>query len=164
MKRFGAFLSSSLLIAACSAGAPEEAVSDASAIAMVEELSEPSVVPIAPQPITFEDIEKNDLFGAGCAFVAPGATEPILLTQNEKGWFKLEGRIVELSSDRSSDPMPFATWSKYVGLDNWLTLSRDNAQEQQTGDEVASAPGELVIHDANEHVVFRSVGEVECGA
>ncbi|MEZ5744405.1 MAG: hypothetical protein R3D89_11955 [Sphingomonadaceae bacterium] len=137
---------------------------DAQAVAKVERLSTPPVLPITPQPITFPDIEENNLFGAGCAALVEGVKDPIFLGSDEQGWLMLEGEIVRLSADQSSESLPFAAWSKYIGQENWLTITRDAEEEQQTGDEVWSAPGEIVIHDFADRVVYRARASIECGA
>lgn len=149
-------------LAACG-GKEREAdpAEDARAVAMVEKMSTPPVIPIMPREITAADIERNDLSVSGCAFVLPSDKDPIFLAGQKLGWLKLDGRIVELTSDRSSDEMPYGTWTKYIGLENWLTLSRA-AAEERTDDPAAATRGEIVIHDANEKVVFRARGSIRC--
>ena len=151
-------------LAGCADEPPSDPAADAEAIAKAERMSAPPRIMIEPQPITFADIEENDLFGAGCNAMIEGADDPVFLAQEKKGWIKLEGRIVELTSDRSSDPLPYDTWTKYIGLENWLEMERDAARKTRSGDETVAAPGEIVIHDSADRVVFRSNASIDCGA
>ena len=163
-----AILTGALLLAlAGCAQAENEPVSnerDEEAIAEVERMSRPPTLAIAPQQITFQDIEEGNLFGAGCAAMVPGIEEPVFLAQEKFGWLKLDNQIVRLSSDRSSDPLPYETWTKYIGQENWVTLERDSAREKQSGTETMRAPGEIVIYDFADRVVFRASATLECGA
>lgn len=158
--------SASLAAAACSQEAPpvDKAREDAADVAQVQRMNQIPVIPITPQEVTFKDIEQNDLFGMGCTFTPPGGADPVFVGQEKKGWLKLEGQIVELTSDRSSEKMPYKSWTKYIGLENWLTLSRDGAAQTPSGSETTDAPGEIVIHDAADKVVYRKAGTVSCGA
>jgi hypothetical protein len=168
MKRHCLALFAALLASACSS--PDVPVrnpaSDARAIAKVERLNTVPAMAIAPQPITFADIERNDLFGAGCYFLdgSGEARTMLFLASDQKGWLKLEGRIVALSADRGSDKLPYSTWTKYVGLANTVRLTRDAVGERQTGPETASAPGTIVIRDAKDRTVYKRSGIIECGA
>ena len=140
--------------------------SDAKAVAQVERLSTPPAMPLSPQPITFADIEKHDLFGAGCYFLdGKGEKLPMLFLASEaKGWLKLEGEIVELSADRSSTEQPYLSWSKYVGLAQTVQLERNSAAARPTGPETETAPGTITIRDASDRVVFKRSGAIDCGA
>ena len=153
-----------LTLFGCSEEPRSDPAADAEAVAKAERMSAPPRIMLDPQPITFADIEENDLFGAGCSAIVEGADDPVFYGQDKKGWIKLEGQIVELTADKSSPELPYMAWEKYIGLENWLTIKREGGSETQTGEEVTSAPGQIVIHDYKDRVVFRSAASIECGA
>jgi hypothetical protein len=159
------------VLAVCGACSPSgsqerEAVSAAKAVAEVERLSTPPAMPLTPQEITFSDIEKYDLFGAGCYFLdGSGAKAPMLfLASDEKGWLKLDGEMIQFSADRSSTELPYLSWSKYVGLARSVQLDRTSAAARSTGPETESAPGEITVRDERDRVVFKRSGSIDCGA
>jgi hypothetical protein len=166
--RLIAILAGALICAACSPpqGEATSAASDARDVAQVERLSTPPAMPLTPQPITFADLEKYDLFGVGCYFLdGKGDKAPMLfLAADEKGWLKLESEMVELSADRSSTELPYLSWSKYVGLARTVELQRNGAAARSTGPETETAPGTIIIQDAKGRVVFKRSGSIDCGA
>ena len=152
---------SAFTLAACSGQRdpepmPSNPVADRHAIAMAEEMSEPPAMPISPEPITRTEVRQLNLPSGGCRFMLPSSADPVLLAQAKKGWIKLDGKIVELVSDRTSLPLPDGAWSKYIGLANWLTIALDRKG--------APGGGEIVIHEARDRVVFRARGTLECAA
>ena len=166
--RSGLIVAAGLACVACSPseGDAAKATSDAQAIAEVERLSTPPAVPVRPQPITFADLEKYDLFGAGCYFLdGTGDKAPMLfLASDEKGWMKIEGEMTAFSADRSSTELPYLSWSKYVGLARTVELDRDSAAARSTGPETESAPGTITVRDSRDQVVFKRSGLIDCGA
>lgn len=78
-----------LALSACSSppSAASKTATEAQAIAQVERLSQPPAIPIRPQPITFADLEKYDLFGVGCYFLdGIGEKAPMLfIGHDDKG-------------------------------------------------------------------------------
>lgn len=157
-----------LACAACSPpqGEAAKAASDQHAVAETERLNTPPAIPVDPQPITMADLERYDLFGVGCYFLdGKGDKAPMLfIGHDDKGWFKLEGEMVELSSDRSSTELPYLSWSKYVGLARTVQLDRDEALARSTGPETETAPGTIIVRDERDQVVFKRSGAIECGA
>jgi hypothetical protein len=162
------FLAVIVVCAACSPTGSQErqAARDAKAIAEVERLSTPPAIPLRPQPITFADLEKYDLFGAGCYFLdGKGDKAPMLfLASDEKGWLKLDGEMIPFSADRSSTELPYLSWSKYVGLARTVDLDRNEGAARSTGPETESAPGEITVRDERDRVVFKRNGLIDCGA
>ena len=134
---------------------PSNPVADAKAVAMAKEMSEPLAMPISPEPVTRKDIAAINLPKGGCRFVLPSNAEPVLLAEAKRGWIKLDGKVVELTADRTSLPMPSGAWSKYIGMENWLTLALDKKG-------AAAGAGEIVIHESRDRVVFRARGELRC--
>ncbi len=140
--------------------------SDTRAVAEVERLSTPPAIPLHPQPIAYTDIEKYDLFGAGCYFLdGAGDKAPMLfLASDEQGWLQLDGEMIAFSAVRSSTGLPYVSWSKYVVLARTVELKRDWAAARSTGPETETAPGTIIIHDERERVVFKRSGSIDCGA
>jgi hypothetical protein len=78
-------LALALALAACSPD-PDSAAQKAAddrAVAQVEAIQKQKPPPraINPQPILFADIQKFNLFGAGCAFAPGGSMGAVLLTR-----------------------------------------------------------------------------------
>lgn len=171
-----------LLVSACGGSSitPEEqARENAAAVASVEATQDVPAVPISPQPIAFEDIEINDLFGAGCAFTpsenavsneeqeptSNEASPPILaLTMAEGGYFKLDDTIVKLAPDAGSAAMPLNTRLEYDGTRYSMKLAIDTDEGNNSVDGVVDYPAVLVIRDRRENPVYEMRGAAQCGS
>ena len=153
-----------LLLAACSPqkSAAERRVEDDRAIAQVNAAQEikPPPKPIEPQPILFGDIQKYDLFGAGCAFAPGDSMGAVLLTRSKIAYLLLDGRPVRFASDPGSTKLPLGTFSRYVGKELALSLTRPG---DETGEATRWA-AHLVVTDPYDQVVFQADGQVQCGA
>ena len=152
------------LLAACAPQktAAEKRAEDDRAIAQVNAAQEikPPPKPIDPQAILFGDIQKFDLFGAGCAFAPGGSMGAVLLTRDKVAYLLLNGRPVRFASDPGSTKLPLGTFSRYVGKELALSLTR-------TGDEAGEATrwaGHVVVTDPYDQVVYQADGQVQCGA
>ena len=127
-------------------------------------------VAIVPQDITFADIERHDLFGAGCYFLDNAGRSgdekaPMLfLASDEKGWLKLDGQMVEFVADQTSSELPYLSRSKYRSKELNVALDRNNAKARSTGPETETAPGSITIRDEGDRVVFQRSGAIDCGA
>ena len=153
---------------ALSAGcAPEKSAADKRAaddraIAQVHaaQAVKPPPTPIEPQPILFADIQKHDLFGAGCAFAPGDSMGAVLLTRAKIAYLLIEGRPVGFASDPGSAKLPLDTVSRYVGKEMALSLTRAS--------DVAPAAirwsGHLVVTDPFDQVVYEADGYVQCAA
>ena len=153
-----------LTLAACAPQktAAEKRAEDDRAIAQVNAAQEikPPPKPIDPQPILFADIQKFDLFGAGCAFAPGNSMGAVLLTRAKVATLLLDGRPLRFASDPGSVKLPLDTFSRYVGKELALSLTR-------TGDETGEATrwaGHLVVTDPYDQVVYEADGLVQCGA
>ena len=153
-----------LTLAACAPQktAAEKRAEDDRAIAQVNAAQEikPPPKPIDPQPILFADIQKFDLFGAGCAFAPGNSMGAVLLTRTKVATLLLDGRPLRFASDPGSVKLPLDTFSRYVGKELALSLTR-------TGDETGEATrwaGHLVVTDPYDQVVYEADGLVQCGA
>lgn len=157
------------LLAAC--GEPElspqeQERRDAAAVAEVEAAQTPPAMPIDPQAISFADIERENLFGAGCAFLTgAGGGDPIVLTQRGEGYMKLDGAIVRFAADPGSDDLPLGTRRKYTGGEYAFEVIMDPGSGSQSGMETVDYPGSrLTVRDGRSRTVFQADGLVQCGS
>ena len=153
-----------LLLAACSPekSAAEKRAEDDRAIAQVNAAQQfkPPPKPIEPQPILFGDIQKYDLFGAGCAFAPGDSMGAVLLTRDKVAYLLLDGRPVRFASDPGSTKLPLGTFSRYVGKERALSLTRTD----DAAGEATRWAGHLVVTDPYDQVVYEADGRVQCGA
>ena len=153
-----------LTLAACAPQktAAEKRAQDDRAIAQVNAAQEikPPPKPIDPQPILFADIQKFDLFGAGCTFAPGNSMGAVLLTRAKVATLLLDGHPVRFASDPGSVKLPLDTFSRYVGKELALSLTR-------SGDEAGEATrwaAHLVVTDPLDQVIYEADGQVQCGA
>lgn len=151
------------LLAAC---APEQTpaekrAADERAIAQVNaaQNSKPPPQMIAPKPILFADIQKYNLFGAGCAFAPEGSMGAVLLTRPKVAYLMIDDRPVRFASDPGSTKLPLDTVSRYVGKEMALSLTRGGE-----GGEKTRWSGHLVVTDPFDQVIYEADGQVQCGA
>jgi hypothetical protein len=160
------FLVSVLLLASC---APEQdpaakKAEDDRAVAQVEAAQKvkPPLRPITPQPILFADLQKYDLFGAGCAFAPGGSMGAVLLTRPKMAFLKLTDKLVRFGSDPGSAELPFDTVSRYVGREYAASLTR--TEDTAAGAKALRFPGRLVVTDPFDQVVYAEDGLIQCQA
>ena len=81
MMRHFAVLIAASLVCACSPSpsAEQKAKADARAVAQVEQMRTVPALALSPEEITYADIEKHDLFGAGCYFLDGVGDKPPML-------------------------------------------------------------------------------------
>ena len=153
-----------ILVAGCGEkkSAAEKRAEDNRAIAQVNAAQEikPPPKPIDPQPILFGDIQKFNLFGAGCAFAPGDSMGAVLLTSDKVAYLLLNGRPVRFASDPGSTKLPLGTFSRYVGKELALSLTRLG---DGTGEATRWA-GHVVVTDPYDQVVYQADGQVQCGA
>ena len=152
------------MLAACSPqkSAAEKRAEDDRAIAQVNAAQEikPPPKPIDPQPILFGEIQKFNLFGAGCAFAPGDSMGAVLLTRDKVAYVLLNGRPVRFASDPGSTKLPLGTFSRYVGKVMALSLTRPDVE----AGEATRWPAHLVVTDPYDQVVYQADGQVQCGA
>lgn len=153
-----------LMLAGCG-GEERDPAGDAADVAEVRAMHDnPPAVPVEPQRISYNDIEKNDLFGAGCGFAPANGLSVIALAQPERGFLKLDGEIVTLSPDKGGDPLPLGSWQAYAGSDYGFELRQTGEDGEQSGMETTSWPGSLTITDVNGKTVYEAAGTLQCGS
>ncbi len=156
------------LLAACTPqkSAAEKRAEDDRAIAQVKaaQSAKPPVAKLTPQPLLFAEIQKYDLFGAGCAFAPGGSMGAVLLTRAKTGTMKIGDKLIRFASDPGSTKLPLDTVSRYVGKELALSLTHTDASGDRASDELIRWPGHLVVTDPFDRVVYEADGQVECGA
>ncbi|TCD05147.1 hypothetical protein EYB45_06500 [Erythrobacteraceae bacterium CFH 75059] len=153
-------------MAACSGASPpqEQDAEDERAIAAVRDAQRPPPEPLDLQPITFADIEREDLFGAGCVFMPDGSTRTLALAQVDRGALKLDGRVVRFAPDAGSSEHPYGTRARYTGPAHSFRLTIASDAGRQSGYETTDYPGELEVRDRYDRVLMQMAGRVQCGA
>lgn len=160
-------LCSALALAAC-ADEPdpeEKARADAAAIAEVEATQVPPPEALAPRPILYPDIERYELFGAGCSFAPKGGgLGAVALAMADEGYMKREGEILRFAADKGSKELPYLARRKYDGRDYSFTLDLDEGEGKQVGMETREFGAKLTVKDGKDRVVYSSDGLAQCGA
>lgn len=152
-----------LALAACSSEPTEEEI--AADVAEVEANQEPPPEQFEPQAIVFADVEKNDLFGAGCNFMPDGSGEgSIAIAMAETGYMKRDGEILRFAADAGSAELPYLARRKYDGLVYSFALDIDEKSGMPSGDETTDYSGSLTVVDGENREVYASTGIVQCGA
>ena len=152
-------------LAACSSSSEEDAAQRARDVAEVRANQTPPPEQLAPEPILYPDIEQNDLFGAGCNFVAEGAgMGAIALAQRDEGYMKRSGKILTFAADKGSTQQPLGSWRKYDGKEYGFVLDLENGSEEQAGIETVNVPARLTVRDGRGQTVFESRGTAQCGS
>ena len=153
-----------LALAACAdePTAAEKKAADDRASAQVEavQTQKPPPQMLEPQPILFGDIQRYNLFGAGCAFAPAGSMGAVLLTREKVAYVKLADRMVRFASDPGSAKLPLGTVSRYIGKEFAASLTRTDDEEG----EAARFSGHLTITDPFDQVVYDADGLIQCGA
>ena len=157
-----------ILVAGCGEkkSAAEKRAEDDRAITQVNAAQEvkPPPKPIDPQPILFGDIQKFNLFGAGCAFAPGDSMGAVLLTRDKVAYLLLNARPVRFASDPGSTKLPLGTFSRYVGKELALSLTRTGDEAGPETGEATRWAGHVVVTDPYDQVVYQADGQVQCGA
>lgn len=152
-----------LTLAACSAEPSEE--ERQAAVAEVEANQAPAPETLALEGIGYPDIEKNDLYGAGCNFAPDGGgMGAVAIAMAEEGYLKRKGEILTFAADSGSRELPYLARSKYDGKAYSFSLDIDEASEAPTGMETSDYSGKLTVEDQYGGVVYQASGIVQCGA
>ena len=124
----------------------------------------PAAGTLSLQPITFEDLEKNDLFGAGCYILAGEGEDMVFLGDDLRGAVKLDGRIVLLSPDDASAELPYLSRERYEGAELNILLGLPEGDGEPVGEEAVRWPGSIEITDKSGKTIYAAEGILECGA
>ncbi len=164
--KLGSLITATLpLLALAACGEESTPAEDAADVAQVREIHDnPPPVPVDPERISYNDIEKNNLFGAGCGFAPANSLSVIALAQPENGYLKLKGEIIHLSPDKGGAELPMSSWQNYAGEKFAFELKQLPGEGEESGVESTSWPGALTITNAKDQTVFQAEGTLQCGA
>ncbi len=153
-------------VAACGGQTPaEEEAAREAAVAEVEANREPPPEALELDPFRYPEIEKYELYGAGCNFVPDGGgLGAVALAQADEGYLLRKGELLIFAADTGSAELPYLARRKYVGREYSFTLELDEANGERSGYETTDYRGELTVRDSGDRPVYRAVGLVQCGA
>ncbi len=168
--RWPIILCAPALLAACGdeMSAAERAAEDAAMVERVREANDlaPPLVEVVPDPLLYDDIEANDLYGLACSY-APGTSMGARVIAREVDAFvKIDGEVLRFAADPGSRELPAATRSLYNGREYSLRL---DIAEKGTGEESADGgadfyEGTVWLRDRWDRVIYQGTGVVNCGA
>ena len=154
-----------LALSSCGPSAEEQARQDAADVAEVRANQIPPPEQLSPEPILYPDIEQNDLFGAGCNFVAEGGgMGAIALAKPDVGYMKRSGKLLTFAADKGSAQQPLGSWRKYDGKKYGFILDLESKTGEQAGIETVNFPARLTVRDGRGQKVYESVGTAQCGS
>ena len=161
---------SALALAGCEAapGPAGNASSDAEAVAMVKKAqdSKPPLRAVSSGRILVADLDKHDLYGAGCTFApeGAGAADFVFLGDDVRGAVKIDGAIVILAADSGSPALPYGARERYTGKEFSIQLAKGAGEGIAASEESAGWPCTLTIRDQWERPIYTANGSLECGA
>lgn len=164
------FLCVPVLLAACGdeLTAAEQAAQNEQLAERVREANdiEPPLVELVPEPLLYDDIEANDLYGLACSY-APGTSMGARVIAREVDAFvKIDGEVLRFAADPGSRELPAATRSLYNGREYSLRLEivEKDTSEEATDGGAAFYEGSVWLRDRWDRVVYQGTGVVNCGA
>ena len=161
-----------LFLASCDEPAAENEQADRAPPApaiVVTETEKPAPPPaeaLDPQPVSWADIERAGLVGAGCAFVPAGAAanQAVMVSSSEGAVMKRRGAALTFAPDPDSREMPYGTRAVYTGTGLSLELAKAGGEGEVSGEETVRWPGILTVRDQQHRISYQAAGSLECGA
>jgi hypothetical protein len=144
--------------------ASEKARMDEADRAAVEAAQVPPPTPVEPDPIGMPDIEKYDMYGAGCNFAPGKGIAAIALLQEQRAFMKLDGGIVVFAPDAGSGDLPLGAKGKYTAKAWSFVLDLASEEGTQSGYETIDYPARLVLRNDHDQIVYQSDGTAQCGS
>ncbi|MXP25160.1 hypothetical protein GRI39_03765 [Altererythrobacter indicus] len=144
----------------------EKAASDARDIAMVkkaQEQAKPPLQAIVPDPISWADMEENDIAGASCKYAPGTSLGTRVIAMPEVAYVKLNGKLVRLARDIGAQKLPLDTWSQYDGKSYSLKLSI-SGDGRSAEDGTTSYDGSVILKDPYNRIVYDGSGLAQCGS
>lgn len=155
-----------LALLACDEPSPtEEEAERQQAVAEVKANQKPPPEELVLDPIRYPEIEKYDLFGAGCSFVPDGGgLGAVAIGMADKGYMIRKGELMVFAADMGSAELPYLARRKYDGREFSFSLDLDEAEGTQSGYETTDYRGTLTVRDGTNAVVYKANGLTQCGA
>ena len=151
-----------LTLMACSNEPNEE--ERAAAVAEVEANRIPPPEELQLEPIRYREIEKHELYGAGCSFAPTGGgLAAVALAMPDTGHIIVDGEMLTLAADKGSAELPYLARSKYDGTEHSMELDLDQDAGEEVGAEVSDYPATLTIRNARDQIVYNQSGIAQCG-
>jgi hypothetical protein len=133
------------------------------ALLACETEAEPPAPSLAPQAITYADIEANNLFGAGCAYASGNSMAPIVLALADEAVMKLDGQIQRFRVDPESEGAALGSDSRYLAEDRVLFLTVEG-EGTPSGEETVNFTGSVRLLDGAGAELYATTGTVQCGS
>lgn len=156
-----------LMIAGCGGDEPtaaEKRRMDDADVAAVKAAQVPPPTPVTPEKILYPDIERYDLFGAGCNFAPEGSMAAVALAQPSKGFMKIDGDLIAFAPDAGSGDLPLGTKGKYTSKAWSFVLDIGAEEGEQAGSETVNFPAHFVLRNDRDQIVFEANGVAQCGS
>lgn len=152
-------------VAACGPTPEEEEAARKQAVAEVEANQVPPPEKLILDPIRYPEIEKHQLYGAGCSLVPDGGgMGAVVIAMAEEGYLIRDGELLRFAADAGSAELPYLARRKYTGLAYSFTLDIDQGSGQKSGMETSDYRGTLTVRDNYDRIVFKADGLTQCGA
>lgn len=156
-----------LLAASCAKEGPsaaEQERMEEADIAAVNAAQVPPPSPVEPARILTADIEKYDMFGAGCRFAPGSSIGPIALLQEKRAFMKIDSTILPFAPDAGSGELPLGVKAKYTGGAWSFVLDLASEEGTQSGSETINYPARFVLRNAHDQIVYQTDGTAQCGS
>lgn len=156
-----------LALASCGeeTSSQNQAEQDARDIALIKKVNRGVAMPIDPQPILYPEIEKNEIYGASCAFAPDGGgVGAIAIAMADDGYMKIDGKLVRFAADGGSTALPSGARSKYSGRKYAFELTLGGGEGRRAAAEATIYDGQLTVRASNGDTVYEQTGEIQCGS
>ena len=120
------------------------------------------VMTVAPQAITYPDIETNNLYGSSCAYASGKSMAPVVIGFDDQAVMKIDGKIARFTLDPQSKGTRFGTGSRYLADGRVLDLAIEG-EGNQTGYETVHYEGSVRLSTADGLQLYATAGTVQCG-
>ena len=118
---------------------------------------------VSPQPITYSDIEANELYGAGCAYASGTSMAPIVIASATEAVMKLDGQIHRFRADIESEGAASPANSRYLAPDRVLHLAREG-EGSRAGEEAMNFDATVRLVDGAGAVLYETSGTAQCAS
>ncbi len=165
--RVSLIICAALLAASCNKEEPsaaEQARMDQADIEAVNAAQVPPPSPVEPERIAMADIEKYDMFGAGCSFAAGSSMAAIALLKEKRGFMKIDGNVLPFAPDAGSGDLPLGAKGKYTGGAWSFVLDLASEEGKQSGSETINYPARFVLRNDHDQIVYQADGTAQCGS